>query len=319
MERSLILDLFDAIEVNSIFPDAPKAALLRLAHLENYASGQPLRLGDQEKDPLDRKIVSREEAWTGSPARSSRAPRSMAARLHFYMETQACIADAPDEPAHLSGPPRRAPMEMHQTTAMALGMQYHRIDVQVPPVGGGFGGKTEQTRFVVGPAAVAAHATKRPVRLAVPREEDTAMIGKRHAYYGQYQIAIDRGDVQSEGQGHHPRLPDQDVGRRRRVLRLLVHRLELHPAARRQRLPDRQLPEPDRRLPHQHRAEHRVPRFRRRPGQELMLENAMDDAAFSLGMLPEDVREKNLYERGDVTPFGQALSLLLHQSRSGPT
>ena len=34
----------------------------------------------------------------------------------------------------------------------------------------------------------------------------------------------------------------------------------------------------------------------------------MDDAAFSLGMLPEELREKNLYERGDVTPFGQALS-----------
>jgi xanthine dehydrogenase/oxidase len=39
-----------------------------------------------------------------------------------------------------------------------------------------------------------------------------------------------------------------------------------------------------------------------------IIENAVDDAAFSLGMLPEELREKNLYERGDVTPFGQALS-----------
>ena len=92
-------------------------------------------------------------------------------------------------------------MEMHQTAAMALGLQYHQVEVDVPPVGGGFGGKTEQARFVVGPTAVAAKATKRPVRVAVPRDEDTAMIGKRHAYYGQYQIAVDRGDVRPEDKG----------------------------------------------------------------------------------------------------------------------
>jgi len=40
----------------------------------------------------------------------------------------------------------------------------------------------------------------------------------------------------------------------------------------------------------------------------LIVENAIDDAAYSVGMEPEDLREKNLYERGDVTPFGQALS-----------
>ena len=82
---------------------------------------------------------------------------------------------------------------MHATTAMALGIEYHRIDVQVPAVGGAFGGKTEQARFVVGATAVAAYSTKKPVRVAMPREEDTQMIGKRHAYYGQYQIAVDRG------------------------------------------------------------------------------------------------------------------------------
>src|SRR6185369_3111223 len=84
---------------------------------------------------------------------------------------------------------------------MALGLQYHQVEVDVAPVGGGFGGKTEQARFVVGPTAVAAKAIKRPVRVAVPRDEDTAMIGKRHAYYGQYQIAIDRGDLRAEDRG----------------------------------------------------------------------------------------------------------------------
>ena len=62
-------------------------------------------------------------------------------------------------------------------------------------------GKTEQARFVSGPTAVAAKAIKGPVRVAVPRDEDTAMIGKRHAYYGQYQIAVDTGVIRKEDRG----------------------------------------------------------------------------------------------------------------------
>ena len=41
---------------------------------------------------------------------------------------------------------------------------------------------------------------------------------------------------------------------------------------------------------------------------KLMTENAIDDAAFTIGLTAEEVRERNFYDRGDVTPFGQALS-----------
>ena len=37
------------------------------------------------------------------------------------------------------------------------------------------------------------------MRVAVPRDEDTAMIGKRHGYYGQYQIAVDAGVATKTG------------------------------------------------------------------------------------------------------------------------
>lgn len=42
---------------------------------------------------------------------------------------------------------------------------------------------------------------------------------------------------------------------------------------------------------------------------KILTESAIDDAAFCVGMTAEEVREKNLYEQGDVTPFGQALSV----------
>jgi xanthine dehydrogenase molybdopterin-binding subunit B len=41
---------------------------------------------------------------------------------------------------------------------------------------------------------------------------------------------------------------------------------------------------------------------------KFIVEKAIDNAAFSIGMQPEDLRKKNFYEHGDVTPFGQALS-----------
>ena len=122
-------------------------------------------------------------------------------QVHFYMEPQACIVTPLNEGRFSVQPSTQSPMEMHQTVAMALGVNYHQVQVEVPPVGGGFGGKTEQARFVVGPTAVAAQATKLPVRVAVPRDVDTAMIGKRHSYYGQYQIAVDRGEGRPEDRG----------------------------------------------------------------------------------------------------------------------
>jgi xanthine dehydrogenase/oxidase len=41
---------------------------------------------------------------------------------------------------------------------------------------------------------------------------------------------------------------------------------------------------------------------------KLLTENAIDDAAFAIGLTAEEVRERNFYDRGDVTPYGQALS-----------
>src|SRR5436190_4289941 len=111
------------------------------------------------------------------------------------METQAAIAEPRDGSRILVRSSTQSPMTIHGTVAQALGAQYNSIDIHVPPVGGGFGGKTEPAQFVAAAAAVAAKALKRPVRLVLTREHDTGMIGKRHAYYAQYQIAIDKAET----------------------------------------------------------------------------------------------------------------------------
>lgn len=294
-----ILDLFDAITKNSIFPDAPKAVPYT-SHIWKI-----IRPGSKfdwvvDKDPVNRAIRTRKATVDNAPCVVVESSQLCGGQVHFYMETQACVAIPSDEGRILMFPSTQSPMGMHATTAMALGLQYHQVELDVPPVGGGFGGKTEQTRFVTGPTAVAAKATKTPVRVAVPRDEDTAMIGKRHPYYGQYQIAVDANgiihgfDLKMWGDGgafydcsfivsNCVQLRTDNAYRVANFQSQIdVCRTNTAPNTAMRAFGDVQ-------------------------GKN-MVENAIDDAATAIGMRPEDLREKNLYDVGDVTPFGQALS-----------
>jgi xanthine dehydrogenase/oxidase len=305
-----VLTLDDAIRLGSIYPDYPTQSPF-VSHIwkvtRNGSRFDWVTPKDSPEQRVDRTIVNRKGMLDGIPCQIVESTQTCGGQAHFYMETQAAIAEPLDNHRILIRPSSQSPMSMHQTTAMALGASYNSIEVQVPPVGGGFGGKTEQARFVAGAAAVAAHTTKRPVRLVLSREQDTAMIGKRHPYFSQYQIAIDRGEVNTQDKGIIRGLLNKMWGdggafydcsfvvsnciqtRSDNAYRIAnfetqidVCRTNTAPSTAFRAFGDVQ--------------------------GKLMLENAVDDAAFSIEMLPEDVREKNLYERGDVTPFGQALS-----------
>jgi xanthine dehydrogenase/oxidase len=295
-----ILDLFDAIEKDSIFPDTPKAVSYASHIWKITRPGSNFDWVAEKKAAVDRNIRTRKATVSNTPCLVVENSQLCGGQVHFYMETQACIAIPTDEGRITVFPSTQSPMGMHATTAMALGLQYHQVELDVPPVGGGFGGKTEQTRFVTGPTAVAAKAIKGPVRVAVPRDEDTAMIGKRHGYYGQYQIAVDAGgiihgfEIKMWGDGgafydcsfivsNCIQLRTDNAYRIANFQSQIdVCRTNTAPSTAMRAFGDVQ-------------------------GKN-MVENAIDDAAAAIGMRPEDLREKNLYDQGDVTPFGQALS-----------
>ncbi|PYP87934.1 MAG: xanthine dehydrogenase [Candidatus Angelobacter sp. Gp1-AA117] len=302
-----ILDLEQAISMGSIYPDAPASAPF-VSHIWKITRpGSRFDWTTPKKDPLDRRIVNRAASVDGIPCQIVESTQINGGQAHFYMESQACIAEPADERRIIIKPSTQSPMEMHATTAMALGVEYHRIDVQVPAVGGGFGGKTEQARFVTGATAVASYSSKQPVRVAVPREEDTSMIGKRHAYYGQYQIAVDRGMANPDDKGIIRGFQTKmwgDGGAFYDCSFIVANCIQLRADnAYKVANFENQLD---------------VCRTNTAPSTAFrafgdvqgknILENAIDDAAFSIGMLPEELREKNFYDRGDVTPFGQALS-----------
>jgi xanthine dehydrogenase/oxidase len=301
-----ILDLEKAIELESIFPDTPKSASY-VTHIWKITRPGSQFGWTRDKNPLDREPVLRESVVDGVNCLIIEHAQRNGGQAHFYMETQACVAEPSDQRRFIIHPSTQSPMEMHQTSAMALGIHYNQIEVKVNSVGGGFGGKTEQARFVVGPAAVAAQAMKCPVRIAVPREEDTLMIGKRHAYYGQYQIAIDTGKSGPEDKGIIRGFQTKlwgDGGAFYDCSFIVSNCIQLRTD--------------NAYLVKNFESQIDVCRTNTAPSTAMrsfgdvqgknIIENAVDDAAFALGMLPEDVREKNLYRNGDVTPFGQALS-----------
>ncbi|HLJ27429.1 MAG TPA: molybdopterin cofactor-binding domain-containing protein [Candidatus Angelobacter sp.] len=302
-----VLSLEKAIEMGSVFPDAPVTAPF-VSHIwKIIRPGSRFDWITPHKNPLDRTIVNRPGMVDGLACHIIEGAHQTGSQVHFYMETQACIAEPADGRRIIMRPSTQSPMEMHATTAMALGIEYHRIDVQVPSVGGGFGGKTEQARFVIGAAAVAAYSSKKPVRLVLPREEDSNMIGKRHAYYGQYQIAVDRGEFRPEDKGtirgYYARMWG-DGGAFYDCSFIVSNSLQLRfDGAYRVQNFENQLD-----VCRTNTAPNTAFRAFGDIQSKNILENALDDAAFVLGMLPEDVREKNLYDQGDVTPFGQALS-----------
>jgi xanthine dehydrogenase/oxidase len=294
-----VLSLEKAIEIGSVFPDTPASASF-VAHIWKVTRPGSQFDWTHDKNPLDREPSVREGQVDGIDCVIVESAQSNGGQAHFYMEPQACVAEPCDQRRFVIYPSTQSPMEMHQTSAMALGVHYNQVEIRVNSVGGGFGGKTEQTRFVTGAAAVAAQAMKRPVRLAVRREEDTIMIGKRHGYYGQYQVAIDR-----RGMLHGFQIKMWGDGGAFYDCSFIVSNCV-------------QLRTDNAYLIKNFESQIDVCRTNTAPSTAFrafgdvqgknMVENAIDDAAFAIGMLPEDVRELNLYNRGDATPFGQALS-----------
>lgn len=302
-----VLSLDKAIALGSVFPDYPASAPF-VSHIWRIVRpGSSFEWVDDSRQPLDREPSVRSCRLGTAPCEVVETVQSAGGQVHFYMETQSCVATPLDAGRMLVQPSTQSPMEMHQTSSMALGVQANRVEVRVRQVGGGYGGKTEPARFVAGPAAVAAQFLKRPVRLVLPRESDSALIGKRHPYYGSCQIAIDTGSERPEDKGIIRGFAGRmwgDGGAFYDCSFIVSNCIQM-------------------RADNAYKVDNfsnqiDVCRTNTAPNTafrafgdiqgKLITENAIADAAWAVGMRPEEVREKNLYERGDVTPFGQALS-----------
>jgi xanthine dehydrogenase/oxidase len=127
-----------------------------------------------------------------------RGTQRCAGQAHFYMETQTCIA-IPDErrtiQLHTS---TQSPATDQSMVAMAIGIPVAQVQAEVRRIGGGFGGKQFRSGFISAATAVAAWVVSLPVRVSLTRNEDMALVGKRHPFLGEYAVSVnDEGLIQA--------------------------------------------------------------------------------------------------------------------------
>ncbi|XP_066201736.1 aldehyde oxidase 4-like [Saccopteryx leptura] len=110
---------------------------------------------------------------------------------HFYMETQSILAIPKEEDKemvlHVG---TQHPTNVQEFVAAALNVPSNRIACHMKRTGGAFGGKATKPSLLGAVGAVAAHKTGRPIRFVLERGDDMLITAGRHPLLGKYKIGF---------------------------------------------------------------------------------------------------------------------------------
>ena len=221
---------------------------------------------------------------------------------HFYLESQAAWARPGDDGDIFVASSTQHPSEVQAIVSHVLHLSRNRVVVESPRMGGGFGGKETQGAPIAATVALAAMLEKRPVRWQLDRDLDMMMTGKRHPFFGRYRIGFD-----DEGMVHAFEVElFNDGGFSLDLSESILDRGLFH-LDNSYYLPNVTFVG---RVAKTNVVSHTAFRGFGGPQGMLVVEEAMDRVARHLGLLPELVRERNLY-RGEgetvTTHYGQLI------------
>ena len=221
---------------------------------------------------------------------------------HFYLETQAAWAMPGEGGTMRVVSSTQHPSEVQGVVADVLDVPAARVIVEVPRVGGGFGGKETQAAAPAALAALAAHKTGRAVRVRFNRDQDMALTGKRHPFLARFQAGFDaqglliavKAELLSNGGWS---LDLSQAVTDRALLHLdnayFIPHVEFRGQVAKTNL-----------------ASNTAFRGFGGPQGMLVIEEILDRVARRLGLPPELVREHNLYRGAgetNTTPYGQEI------------
>ncbi len=112
------------------------------------------------------------------------------AQEHFYLETQAALAEPREDGTFLVHSSTQGPTAVQKAISRVLDVPMHAIEVDVRRLGGAFGGKEDQATPWAALATLGAAVTGRAVRLVLDRADDMLMTGKRHPYSSDYRLGL---------------------------------------------------------------------------------------------------------------------------------
>lgn len=111
------------------------------------------------------------------------------AQEHIYLETQGAMA-VPTENGLKIFSSTQSPTQVQRITSRVLNLPMNKIEVDVPRIGGGFGGKEDQATPWAVMCALAVNKLRAPVKLILPRQVDMRITGKRHPYSSDFKIGL---------------------------------------------------------------------------------------------------------------------------------
>ncbi|XP_006153145.1 aldehyde oxidase 4 [Tupaia chinensis] len=110
---------------------------------------------------------------------------------HFYMETQTILAIPKEEDKemvlHLG---TQFPTHVQEYTAAALNIPRNRVACHMRRAGGAFGGKVTKPALLGAISAVAANKTGHPIRFVLERGDDMLITAGRHPLLGKYKVGF---------------------------------------------------------------------------------------------------------------------------------
>jgi xanthine dehydrogenase large subunit len=221
------------------------------------------------------------------------------AQDHFYLETHASWVIPDGEGNYQVYSSTQHPTETQIIVARVLGVSAHRVVVTCLRMGGGFGGKETQANPFAAVAALAACKTGRPARVRLTREQDMVITGKRHPFVGRYRVGFEQTgkllalELELFSDGGFSTDLSQAV-----MQRAMFHSDNAY------------------QIPHMtvrgrvcktHKTSQTAFRGFGGPQGMVVIEDILDRVARHLGLAPEVVRERNFYQDGDETHYGQQL------------
>jgi xanthine dehydrogenase molybdopterin binding subunit/xanthine dehydrogenase small subunit len=110
---------------------------------------------------------------------------------HFYLEAQAAWAERGDDGDIFVCSSTQHPSEIQAVVSHVLHLPRNKVVVEAPRMGGGFGGKETQGNGWASLVALASWKTGKPVRVQLDRDVDMSATGKRHPFFGEYEVGFD--------------------------------------------------------------------------------------------------------------------------------
>lgn len=254
------------------------------AHQEWYIPERKIECGEVQKA-----LSEAEHSLSGST--------SSAAQEHFYLESQRCRA-VPGEGKQITlFAATQSTMEVQEVLSHVLEIPAHNIIVDVPRLGGAFGGKERAGTIWACMAGLAAHLTRKPVQVLLTREEDMSVTGKRHPFQSNWKVGFDSAgrisaldmELLSNGGAY----ADLSVAILERALFHAENAYHIPNARIRGRACLTNLPP------------NTAFRGFGAPQSIFVIESILEEIARKLDRDPLSVRKINFYRPGDSTPYGQ--------------